>query len=511
MNDAARLAQPGLFDLAGRLVLVLGLGDSGLAMARWVARQRARLRVVDTRSADGSDLAPWQALRATLGTGEYASGAAWSDSWLDGVDLVAWSPGLSIETGESGAFHARARERGIPVFGELEFFAQALADLRESGYRPRCIAVTGTNGKTTTTALAAHLCRGAGMHAVSAGNIRPPMLDALCEAIDTDTLPQAWVLELSSFQLALSQSFTADAAAILNVGDDHLDWHGSIERYVAAKQRIFAHADVAVYDRSGEATVPKGARESMRRVSFGADEPAAAGDFGLVRDAGMTWLAHALPDDDAPVGGRRRRAPATFHVRRLMPADALRIRGEHNWLNALAALALCSAIDVPMAKMLHALRTYAGEPHRCQLVATVDGIDYYDDSKGTNVGATVAALRGLGRRCRLIAGGDGKGQDFAPLAEPVRAHAASVCLIGRDAPALRDALADTGVPLHDCATLAEAVRRAHDDASPGEAVLLSPACASLDMFRNYEHRGQVFVQAVLDVTNAAGRDAERPC
>ena len=179
-----------------------------------------------------------------------------------------------------------------------------------------------------------------------------------------------------------------------------------------------------------------------------------------------------------------------------MPADALRIRGRHNHLNALAALALCDAIGVPMARLLHAVRTYAGEPHRFQLVATIDGVEYYDDSKGTNVVATVAALRGLGRRCRLIAGGDGKGQDFSALVEPVRRHAASVYLIGADAPRLRETLAATGVPIVDCASLEEAVRRAGDDALDGEAVLLSPACASLDMFRDYEHRGDTFREAV---------------
>jgi UDP-N-acetylmuramoylalanine--D-glutamate ligase len=194
-----------------------------------------------------------------------------------------------------------------------------------------------------------------------------------------------------------------------------------------------------------------------------------------------------------------------------MPADALRIRGEHNQLNALAALALCSAIGVPMARMLHALRDYAGEPHRCQLLAAIDGVEYYDDSKGTNVGATVAALRGLGRRCRLIAGGDGKGQDFAPLAAPVREQAAGVYLIGRDAATLREALAASGVALADCASLDEAVERAGGDAQPGEAVLLSPACASLDMFRNYEHRGEVFAAAVRRIADARGVAMEGRC
>ncbi len=516
MSQRTPLPQPGLFDLRGRTVLVLGLGASGSAMVRWAARQGAHVRVADTRSDDGAGLPAWDALRASIDDLRYAHGAAFSDAWLDGVDLVAWSPGLSIETGPSAAFHARTAARGVPVVGELELFAQALADLREGGYAPRVLAITGTNGKTTTTALAAHLCRGAGVEALAAGNIRPPMLDALREALDADRLPAVWVLELSSFQLALARSFTADAAAIVNVDEDHLDWHASMDSYVAAKQRIYAHAQIAVFDRGEPRSAPQAPAAPMRIVSFGSDAPSAAGDFGLVHENGIAWLAHARPDDDAPAAAagpaaRRRRAPATFHLRRLMPADALRIRGEHNQRNALAALALCDAIGVPMAKMLHAVRGYAGEPHRCQLVAAVGGVEYYDDSKGTNVGAAVAALRGLGKRCRLIAGGDGKGQDFAPLAEPVRSHAASVYLIGADAARLRQALAATGVPLVDCESLDEAVRRASDDALAGEAVLLSPACASLDMFRNYEHRGQCFVHAVRALAGAPRAAEDRRC
>ena len=229
-----------------------------------------------------------------------------------------------------------------------------------------------------------------------------------------------------------------------------------------------------------------------------------------MRDGALHWLAQAVPLDDGAGSGRRRREPQSFAVRRLMPADALRIRGLHNQLNALAALALCSAIGVPMARMLHGLREYSGEPHRCQLVAVVDDVEFYDDSIGTNVGATIAALEGLARRCRLIAGGDGKGQDFRVLAPVVARHASGVWLIGRDAPRLRQAQAGTGVPLIDCPDLSAAVRAAAAGARAGDAVLLSPACASLDMFRDYAHRAEVFVAAVQELADEGGGRAELP-
>ena len=500
-------SQMRLFDLAGRRVLVLGLGDSGLAMARWAAARGALLRVADTRDADPSNWPRVGALREAVGDVE-CLGGAFDEAWLDGVELIAWSPGLSIEIGPSAAFCKAARARGIAVAGELELFAQALAELREGGYLPKVVAVTGTNGKTTTTALAAHLCAAAGLAVRSAGNIRPSMLDALREAIAAGDLPQVWVLELSSFQLALADSFAPDAAAILNVSEDHLDWHASMASYAAAKRRIHAPGTIAVVNRGDTATQV----ERAPRASFGADEPAAAGDFGLVSDGPLVWLAQAVADDEAPGAARRRRAePAPFTVRRLMPADALRIRGLHNQLNALAALALCTAIGVPMARMLHALRGYEGEAHRCQLIAVVDDVEFYDDSKGTNVGATVAALEGLGRRCRLIAGGVGKGQDFSPLATAVGRHASAVWLIGRDAPRLREALAGTGVPLADCAGLPAAVRAAAAGACAGDAVLLSPACASFDMFRDYAHRAEVFAEAVRELAASRGNPPEAAC
>ncbi len=499
-----------LFDPAGRQALVLGLGESGLAMARWLASRQARVRVADSREAPPA----LATLRRDVPQAEFIGDACvdgvFSDALLDGVDLVAWSPGLSIETGPAAPLYRTARERGVPVAGEIELFAQALAMLREQDYQPRLIAVTGTNGKTTTTSLAAHLCEQAGLTVRAAGNISPAALDALREAIDGNALPDVWVLELSSFQLALTDSLRPDAAAILNVTQDHLDWHASMASYAAAKQRIYAPGTVAVCNRQDDATRPVRLRPGGRIVSIGLDAPTAVGDLGVIVERGVDWLAEATPAEEV-VTRRNKPQPVPVLVKRMMPAEALRLRGRHNLANALTALALCRAIGLKLAQLLHGLRDYEGEPHRCQLVVTIRGVEYYDDSKGTNVGATVAALDGLGRRAVLIAGGDGKGQDFGPLADAVARNARAVVLIGRDGPRIGEALAASGavpaasgVTLHAADDLPGAVRLAATLAQQGDAVLLSPACASFDMFRNYAHRAEVFVDTVRELAADAG-------
>ncbi|HTH12094.1 MAG TPA: cyanophycin synthetase, partial [Acidovorax sp.] len=244
-------------------------------------------------------------------------------------------------------------------------------------------------------------------------------------------------------------------------------------------------------------------------VTFGADMPRRPGDFGIEVVNGMPWLVRAMDADETRKRGRSE-AAEDLHIQRLMPADALRIRGRHNAVNALAALALASAAGCALAPMLYGLREYRGEPHRVEPVAMVNGVEYFDDSKGTNVGATVAALMGLGaeRRVVVILGGDGKGQDFTPLAAPVARYARAVVLIGRDAPLIRTALQDAGVALLDAETLPHAVSLATQRAHAGDAVLMSPACASFDMFRDYEHRAEVFCETVRALADEAGQSAE---
>ncbi len=550
-------------------VLVLGHGISGQAMARWCVRQGARVTVADTRDQPEAMQRLADSL-AALTLPEHPTAevvcAALDDALLARQPwaLVCKSPGLSPVQLHAVSHWATAH--GVPLVGELELFAHALRLAHAAaGWSPKVLAITGTNGKTTTTALTGQLLARCGWRVAVAGNIGPAMLDVLAEAeknepnvhpliddadvsaIESDDegeaggepvtppaagahLPQVWVLELSSFQLdgvgTGPQGFEPTAATVLNITQDHLDWHGDMAHYVAAKQRVYGQRGVRVLNRD-DATVmaaqppeplaPKAGRRATTSeatpqplpptwVSFGTDVPRRPGDWGLEVVNGMTWLVRALPADETRQKRRGGQAEEEVVLQRLMPAEALRIRGRHNAANALAALALATEAGAPLAPMLYGLREYRGEPHRVESVAVLDDVEFFDDSKGTNVGATLAAIRGLGaeRRLVMIMGGDGKGQDFSPLADAVRAHVQAVVLIGRDAPALRAVLAPTGVPLLDAADLPTAVRLAASHAQPGEAVVMSPACASLDMFRHYGHRAQVFCDTVAELAAEKG-------
>jgi UDP-N-acetylmuramoylalanine--D-glutamate ligase len=399
----------------------------------------------------------------------------------------------------------------------LSLFVQALENLKATrDYAPQVLAITGTNGKTTVTALTGQLIERAGKTVKVAGNIGPTLLDTLRLSMVTE-LPEVWVLELSSFQLDSAGPFEPSAATVLNITQDHLDWHGNMAAYAAAKEKIFGANSLMILNRDDArvmAMLPEPVRAKLQKplvrahVTYGAEMPQRPGDFGLETVNGMTWLVRALEADET----RRLRKGEVeeIHIQRLMPADALRIRGRHNAVNALAALALATSTGASLASMLFGLREYKGEPHRVEPVAIVNEVEYFDDSKGTNVGATVAALLGLGaeRRVVVILGGDGKGQDFSPLAEPVARYARAVVLIGRDATLIREEIKACGVPLIDASTLPEAVNAAKDIAQAGDAVLLSPACASFDMFRDYPHRAQVFCQAVAEIAEAAGQFME---
>ncbi len=495
--------------------LILGLGESGLAIARWLARASWQLCVADTRA----EPPMLEQLRLHVPQAQFVAGS-FNIEQLEGIDLLALSPGVSVRTDPVRALVATARKRAIDVVSEIELFARALEQLRgERGYSPTVVGVTGTNGKTTTVRMVAAMIERWGRSVVVAGNISPSALDALRTSLESERLPEFWVLELSSFQLATTKSLACAAAAVLNVTQDHLDWHESFEDYVASKAKIFAPGTDFVVNRDDPVTRQMRSQRG-RGTSFGEAAPSGPGEFGLVREAGLTWLACT---DEQIVARRRRRAgtdigvmPSSTEeieprlVHRLMPIDALAARGTHNAMNALAALGLYRAVGGPLAPALRALSEFRAEAHRTQTVAQINGVEYVDDSKGTNVGATVAALRGLAggvagaRRILVILGGDGKGQAFEPLAQAVRAHARAVFLIGKDAARIGQALQGIDVPVTFASDLPAAVRAAAEIAQPGDIVLLSPACASFDAFRNYAHRAQVFIAAVREIA-AAGR------
>jgi UDP-N-acetylmuramoylalanine--D-glutamate ligase len=450
-------------DLSGRKAVVLGLGDTGLSMARWLCRRKAQVRVADSRAAP-----PHAAtLARDLPQVKLATGA-FTDRTFSGVDLVAISPGVD----RRDPAIAGAERRGVPVVGDVELFAQALPKGRAGA--ARVLAVTGSNGKSTVTAMAGAMCRAAGRATSVAGNIGVPVLDDLAAIEDGAPAPEVFVLELSSFQLESTASLAPDAATVLNVTEDHLDRYHDMTDYAAAKARVFAGSGVQVLNRDDR--LSQGMARSGRTIcTFGLGAPAGDSEWGIVSQ-GVRALARG--------------------VRQLMAVDELPLPGLHNAANALAAHALASAIALPEEALSRALREFRGLPHRMQKVADIAGVAFYDDSKGTNVGATVAALSGMDRPVVLIAGGDGKGQDFAPLESPVRERARAVVLMGRDAVLIEKAVSGSGVGIVHAETMDEAVTAALDAARPGDAVLLSPACASYDMFRSYVHRAEVFVAAV---------------
>ncbi len=438
-------------------MLVVGLGDTGLSALRWLARQGARLSVADSReSPPNLEMVKTEFPALQVFTGAFTTAV------LSGIDLIVLSPGVSLSEPEIQA----AIARGVSVVGDVELFAQ---------YRnknAKVIAITGANGKTTVTTLVGEICRAAGLKTIVAGNIGLPVLDALMMEV-----PDVYVLELSSFQLETTDTLYLDAATMLNLSEDHMDRYASLSDYAVAKARIFYHAKLQVLNRD-DAWSMLMARPKLAQVTFGLNEPD-EGEYGLRQINGETWLS--------------------FGDKELINICDLKLSGLHNAANVLAAVALCRGIGIDFPPIIQTLYNFKGLPHRVEWIANIDDVDYYDDSKGTNVGATCAALSGLPQKVVLIAGGDGKGQDFSPLKEAVNNNARAVVLIGRDAALIEEVLNETNIPLYRVSSLPEAVNVSRKLAQSGDAVLLSPACASFDMFKNYIHRAEVFVNAVHDL------------
>ena len=433
-----------------RDTLIVGLGETGLSVARYLAARGEAFAVTDTRERP----AGLERLAAIPGGGD-----AWAGP-LEALDPARW-PRLIVSPGVPVALPAlrRAAVQGSEILGDIELFARVVA--------APVIGITGSNGKSTVTALVGALLEAAGHRVAIGGNFGTPALDLLAQSAEL------YVLELSSFQLETTCSLRPAAAAILNISADHLDRYPDLARYAAAKARILQDAGLVVLNRQDP--VVMGLAAGRDAVTFGLDAPPRARDFGVLEAGGETWLARGgIP---------------------LLPTSRLILRGGHNWLNALAGLALVwSWLDEP-APALSALATFSGLAHRAQPVGRRRGVDFIDDSKGTNVGATLAAIHGVAGPLILIAGGQGKGQDFAPLAEALVGKARGVVLLGVDAPAIARAL-HGAVPVRMAVGMDEAVAAAADWAQPGDTVLLSPACASLDMFANYAERGARFAAAV---------------
>ncbi|KHL69572.1 UDP-N-acetylmuramoylalanine--D-glutamate ligase [Pseudomonas flexibilis] len=434
--------------------IVVGLGKSGMSLVRHLARRGLPFAVADTR-ANPPELAT---LRRDFPQVEVRCGALDVDFLCRASELLV-SPGLALATPALQQVAAR----GVKLSGDIELFA------REA--KAPIVAITGSNAKSTVTTLVGEMAAAAGRKVAVGGNLGTPALDLLADDVEL------YVIELSSFQLETTDWLNAEVATCLNVSEDHMDRYADLQAYHLAKHRIFRGARQVVVNRDDALSRPLVA-DQLPCWTFGLGKPDFRG-FGLIEEQGEKWLA--------------------FQFEPLMPARELKIRGAHNQANALAALALGHAVGLPFAPMLETLRTFAGLPHRCQWVRERREVNYYDDSKATNVGAALAAIEGLGADIRgqlvLIAGGDGKGADFSSLRDPVARHCRAVVLLGRDAGLIAEALGDA-VPQVRVASLDEAVQRCAELSEPGDAVLLSPACASLDMFKNFEERGRLFAAAV---------------
>ena len=455
-------------NLRKKTVLVLGMGETGLSMVNWLLRLGANVRVADSRLTPPN----LDELRKLVPP-EHLFIGAFSVDIVMNVDLISISPGVPL----AEPVVRQAVKCGIQLVSDIELFALALKE--SNNPRPKILAITGSNGKTTVTAMVGAMAKKAGWDTEIAGNIGPAVMNAFMRRESSRKFPQLWVLEISSFQLETTQSLNPDAAVVLNLSEDHFDRYVGMQDYALAKARIFLgdldNDTVQILNRDDSLVSPM-ALTNKRQITFGLGAPPSEKDFGLLRDGADIWLVQGEA--------------------RLIKASELVITGLHNISNSLAALALCHSIGLPFEPLLESLREFQGLPHRMQKITSLNDITFYDDSKGTNVGATVAALQGMTQSVILIAGGDGKKQNFSPLKKVISEHVRAVVLIGRDAGEIAAAIDGCGASLHSAITMEEAVQKSFLLAQTGDAVVMSPACASFDMFRDYIHRAEVFILAI---------------
>tara|TARA_Y100001936_G_scaffold209202_2_gene215200 strand:+ start:14499 stop:15914 length:1416 start_codon:yes stop_codon:yes gene_type:complete len=458
-------------NLYGKTVLVLGMGETGLSMVKWLSRIGLNIRVADSRTEPPN----LSILKEIIPMDQIFTGS-FSDAIFKGIDLIAISPGIS----QTIPLIHQAIKCGIPVVGDIELFSLVINKCNV--IKPKVLAITGSNGKTTVSSMVDAMLREAGWDIEVAGNIGPAVLNKFMQRIDSGKPPQAWVLEISSFQLEATKNFNPDVATVLNLSEDHLDRYSNMDDYVATKAKIFsAKIDngsmVQILNRDDPIVNSMGIA-GRKQITFGMGFPVNRNDFGLLVDDD-TWIVQGS--------------------NRLIKVSELGVNGPHNIANALAALALCHAVGVDYGPMLKALREFSGLPHRMEKVVMLGGITFYNDSKATNVGATIAAINSITQKKILIIGGDGKQQDFSPLKESVSHGVQAVVLIGIDAGRIADAINGCGIPLHSAITLEDAVEKSFSLAKVGDVVLMSPACASTDMFRDYIHRAEVYIEAIKDL------------
>ncbi len=483
-----------------RVILVLGFGETGTAVAIWAAKNGFPVRIADTRDFP-KGLEKFSLHNFDNAKIEYCLGKKkFNEKLLNGISQLVISPSFSPIRNPIKKLIRKANSLGIEIVNEIEIFSRILYKLKsERGYSPNILAITGTNGKTTVTTLTGRLVKTLGLSVKIAGNIGPSALSALLESLDANKLPEVWVLELSSFQLWLPISLIPDAAVLLNVTQDHLDWHGNMKSYRSCKMRLLESAKTIIVNRNDHMLFEKIERQFDKRKikSFGVDAPEELGDIGLEKfHDGILWLTSCdLRKKHCNIAGS-----ITKEKKRLFPIRKLKLKGMHNVLNVMAAFQLIGAIKpIYNNSLFNTAIQYAGEIHRLTFVCTKSGIDYIDDSKSTNVGSTVAALESMEKKSVLILGGISKNQDFSPLVLLAKNKVKAIILIGRDASLISSTTIKSQIPHFEVSNLSEAIKKSAALASAGDVVLFSPGCSSTDMFQNYLHRGQDFVRNVLNL------------